>query len=95
MGFHVGTSLDLLLLLHLGQGPVAGLPLLPLQVVHLLDHFAGPVSIHLFVLEIGVVEEPENSNIVFILSSSSPSISSSTSSSSKQDKVADENEHRL
>ena len=55
---HVGTSLNLLLLLHLGQGPIAGLPLL--QVVHLHLLFAGAIPIHLLVLEIGVVEEPES-----------------------------------
>ena len=55
---HVGTSLDLLLLVHLGQGPIAGLPLL--QVGHLHPLFAGAIPVHLLVLEIGVVEEPES-----------------------------------
>ena len=60
--YHVdGTSLNLFLLLHLGD-PVGDLHLLllPLEVVHLslLDNFTGAISIHLLVLEIGVVEEP-------------------------------------
>ena len=69
-GFHVGTSLNLLLLLHLGQDLVAGLLLLPLQLVHLhrlLVHFAGPVSIHFLVLEICIVKEPEMSNMFIIV----------------------------
>ena len=62
-----GTSLNLFLLLHLGH-PVGDLHLLllPLEVVHLslLDNFTGAISIHLLVLEICIVEEPEMLNML-------------------------------